>query len=138
MFAIWHKWQARYTDMTRRGRPRLTAEQIVFTTFLCQELNRLGIPVEYGAFTIAIANWWIGNAGQRIPEDNHLLASCLSQAITAWTWKARSADDLPGFLILQMKIFAANRPLSSQLRTGGGETALTDTIQAWRRKAGRQ
>ena len=135
MFTIWHKWQTRYTDMTKRGRLWLTAEQIVFATFLCRELNSSGVPVEYGAFKIAIANWWIGNAAQNVPGDNDQLMLCMSRAITAWTTKARPIDDLPGFIIMEMKIFAASRPLSSQPRTGGGETALADKIQAWCRKA---
>jgi hypothetical protein len=120
-----------------KGRLRLGAEQMAFTLSLCTELNRIGIPVDYGALSIAIANWWIGNAAQRIPEDNHRLASCLSQAIAAWTQKAGSTDDLTGFIVFQMKIFAARRPSAGQARTGGSQTSVSDTIEAWRRKVSR-
>ena len=119
--------------MRRRGRLRLTPEQMAFTLALCRELNRLGIPIEYGAFTVAMANWWVGNAEQRIPGDNDELADCLRRGVAAWKRKSAALDALPGFIIMEMKIFAANRPLTLPLREGGGEAALAETIRSWPR-----
>ena len=117
--------------MRRKGKLRLTSEQMVFTLALCRELNRMGIPIDYGAFAVAIANWWIGNAEQRIPADNDQLAECLRRAVAAWREKAAPLDALPGFIIMEMKIFAANRPLTLPQRDGGGEATLAETIKVW-------
>ena len=120
--------------MKKRGRLQLTAQQMAFTLALCRELNRLGIAIEYGAFIIAVANWWIGNAEQRIPEDNQRLAHCLTQAIAAWMRKAKAPDDLPGFLIMQMKIFAAQQPHSYAPHRAGRDARIADVLQAWDRR----
>lgn len=118
--------------MRRRGKLRLSPEQMAFTLALCRELNHLGIPIDYGAFTVAIANWWIGNAGQRIPADNGELAGCLQRAVAALTRKGAPLAMLPGFIIMEMKIFSANRPLADAVREGGGEAALAETVTVWR------
>lgn len=81
----------------------LTVFENNFITFLVYELCKAGLPFKYSWMKLAIANWWLGNAHMRIPEDNPKLIAALETAIASWQ-KSKTADSkFPGFVIMAFK-----------------------------------